>query len=145
MEIRRANESDICWIADHLKESDRREIWASHRKTPEDLPESCRNVDVWVAVAEHPVCIFGCNEEAGAGIPWLLATDEIAHFKIEFLRTSRAICHAWLQKHKLLTNLVHAENDLCILWLQWLGFSFPAVTMINGEKFLRFEKRWQNV
>lgn len=150
MEIRRATEEDILYIAANLRKSDRREIWASHRRKPEDLLESCRDVEVWAAVAEGTVCIFGCNilgcgANAACGVPWLLATDEVLKHRVQFLRTSRQICRMWLEKHRLLTNFVHAENKLCILWLKWLGFEFPGTAEFNGEKFLRFEKRWQDV
>lgn len=145
MEIRRATEEDILYIAANLRESDRREIWASHRRRPEELPESCRDVEVWAALADTPVCIFGCNAEESCGVPWLLATDEVLNHRVQFLRISRHICREWLRKHKVLTNFVHAENELCILWLNWLGFEFPETAELNGEKFLRFEKRWQDV
>ena len=145
MEIRRATKRDILFVAANLRESDRREIWASHRSNPEDIPGLCKEVETWAAIAENPLCIFGCASNGNSGVPWLLATDDVLNHKVEFLRKSRDICREWLKQFKLLTNIVHAENDICILWLKWLGFSFPAVVMINGEKFMRFEKRWQDV
>ena len=92
-----------------------------------------------------PVVMFGCSANGGIGVPWLLATEEINYHSVSFLRQSRRICRDWLQQYGTLANYVHSGNEQCILWLISLGFAFPGSVMINGEKFIRFEKRWQHV
>lgn len=145
-EIRRATPADIEYISAHLRERDRAEIWASHRRRPEELPQVCSQVDVYAWVVDGvPVVMFGCNAEGSVGVPWLLATDDINFHSVSFLRQARRICRDWLKQYGMLTNYVHADNEQCILWLISLGFAFPGSVMLNGQKFLRFEKRWQNV
>jgi len=144
-EIRRATPADIQYISENLRERDRAEIWASHRRRPEELPQVCSQTEVFAWVVDGvPVVMFGCNDE-GVGVPWLLATDEINFHSVAFLRQARRICTDWLKQYGTLVNYVHADNEQCILWLISLGFSFPGSAMINGQKFLRFEKRWENV
>lgn len=140
MEIREATKEDIEYVAAHMRKSDEKEIWASHRVWPIEIPALCDGIDVY-AVGNPAWCIFGCNSEGENGVPWLLATDCINFHSTGFLRASRRIKNDWLKKYGFLTNLIHADNDKCILWLQWLGFSFPSSTMLNGEKFLQFEMR----
>ena len=145
MEIRAANPEDIRYVSEHLRESDRREIWASHRRLPEQLPAVCSSVECLVACKDHvPFCLFGCNEAEGYGSPWLLATDEINFHSVWFLKQSKRLAKLWLWRHGMLVNYIHTENETSILWLIWLGFSFPGSVMLNGEKFLRFEKRGVN-
>jgi hypothetical protein len=144
-EIRRATPADIEYISAHLRERDKAEIWASHRRRPEELPQVCSQVEVYAWVVDDvPVVMFGCNDE-GVGVPWLLATDAINFHSVAFLRQARRICWDWLIQYRTLVNYVHADNEQCILWLISLGFAFPESAMINGQKFLRFEKRWQYV
>ena len=145
-EIRRATPADIQYIAEHLRERYRAEIWASHRRRPEELPQVCSQVEVYAWVVDGvPAVMFGVNAEGSVGVPWLLATDAINFHSVAFLRQARLICWDWLKQYGTLVNYVHADNEQCILWLISLGFAFPGSAMINGQKFLRFEKRWQNV
>jgi len=140
MEVRIASKEDIQYVADNLREIDKKEIWASHRRWPMEIPSVCEGQEVY-AVGNPAWCIFGISSEGNKGVPWLLATECINFNSIGFLRASRRIQSDWLKKYGFLTNLIHADNEKCILWLIWLKFSFPASCMINGEKFLRFEKR----
>ena len=145
MEIRVATPEDIQYVSANLRDSDKVEIWASHRRRPEDLPEVCKDVECWVGVDDNvPFCLFGCNDADGYGSPWLLATDAINFHSIWFLKQSKRLAKLWLWRHGKLTNYIHAENETSILWLIWLGFSFPESVMFNGVKFLRFEKRGVN-
>ena len=145
-EIRRATPADIRHIAENLRERDRAEIWASHRRRPEELPQVCSRVEAFAWVVDGvPVVMFGCSADGGIGVPWLLATEEVNYHSVSFLRQSRRICRDWLQQYGTLANYVHSGNEQCILWLISLGFAFPGSVMINGEKFIRFEKRWQHV
>jgi hypothetical protein len=146
VEVRPATAEDIQHVSTHLREGDRAEIWASHRRQPEELPQICSGVETWAGAADGVAfCLFGCNPEGMIGVPWLLATDDIRFHSVGFLRASRVLCAEWLTRYGTLSNLVHARNDASILWLQWLGFAFPASVMLNGQKFLRFEKRCKYV
>ena len=139
MELRIATTDDIAYISQHLRESDKKEIWASHRRLPQDL--LLLSFESFCAADARPFCLFGCNEERNVGVPWLLATDEINFHSTFFLRQSRRILALWLDNYEMLTNYIHAENTLSIEWLKWLGFDFMETLKINDEDFIRFEKR----
>lgn len=108
-----------------------------------ELPDRCMGLNVWCGAHDGvPFVIYGCNREEGCGVPWLLATDSIHTHSTYFLRTSAKICKAWLKEHKVLTNLMMKSNDECRAWLEWLKFEFKEEVILNGEPFVRFEKRW---
>ena len=141
-EIVQATEKQICYVAANLRDSDIKEIWASHRRWPIEIPRICADVECYAATHDGvPFVLFGCNREGAVGVPWLLATESIHTHSTWFLRQSRRICSDWLKRYGILTNFVHAENEECILWLKWLKYEFPEEVFFHGEKFYRFEKR----
>ena len=141
MELRIATTDDISFVSRNLRESDKKEIWASHRRLPQDL--LLLQFESFCAADDRPFCLFGCNSEQNIGVPWLLATDEINFHSTFFLRQSRRILALWLTNYEILTNYVHTENVDSINWLKWLGFEFYETKEMNGEAFIRFEKRCQ--
>lgn len=139
MELRIATADDISYISRNLRESDKKEIWASHRRLPADL--LLLQFEAFCAADDRPFCLFGCNDEGAVGVPWLLATEEINFHSTFFLRQSRRIAALWLSSYEMLSNYIHVENKQSIEWLKWLGFDFRESVKINGEDFIRFEKR----
>lgn len=145
-EIRLATEEDIQFVAQHLRATDATEIWASHRRRPEDLPDACREVECYCGLLDGvPVCLFGCNDCGSFGAPWLLGTDMMALVPVSVLRESRRRVRQWLERYRLLTNYVHAKNRVSMDWLSWIGFRFPDSAIVNGELFWRFEMRCEYV
>lgn len=141
-DIRIATQYDIEYISLHMRESDVVEIYASHRRYPEELLEACKGIQCLVATKyETPFCLFGCNLKYGYGMPWLLATDEIEFNSVWFLKQSKRLLKEWLEEYGILTNYIYAKNYASIEWLKWLKFDFPEEVTINDEPFLRFEKR----
>ena len=145
-EVRPATPADVEYVSSHLRESDKREIWASHRRMPEELPPICNVIECFVGVKDDvPFVMFGVHDMGEKGVPWLLATDSIQMSGLWFLRESKKICHDWMMRFNTLSNYVHADNKDSIAWLKWLNFDIGEELIVNGERFLRFEKGWWNV
>lgn len=133
-------------IAQNLREADRREVWASHRHSPEEaLRTSLELSDLaWTCFVEgKPSFMWGAARRGSilseVGAPWLLGTDAILKVKTAFLRQSRGYVRAMQARFPMLENYVHAGNALSRRWLKWCGFTFDdGPVLINDETFFRF-------
>lgn len=140
--IREANLNEIAYVCNNMRESDSLEIWASHRRTPQEAIKVCSNARPYIVlVNEIPCILFGCSDNGVNGTPWLLSTELIQTIGVRFIRGSKAIVESWLSKHEYLENFVHAKNKISMQWLKWLGFSFKETIIVNNEPFTRFVKR----
>lgn len=116
-------------VAEHMREDDRREVWASSRMTPWESTTDCLRVSTsaWCGLSEGmPVCIFGVapvNLIAGVGSPWMLGTDELADKPISALRHCRPYVGRMLRVYSRLENYVDDRNEKSKEWLRWLGFT----------------------
>lgn len=136
---------DVQYLADHIREEDRQEIWHISRKTPLEAFQSGYDVSEppftieWKGV---PVAMFGVSGEGTVGVPWMLATDDLKRIKKDLLRECRGYVNDMLKKYPFLTNQVWAENIIHIRWLIWLGFTFeePEPMGPDNEMFIRFYK-----
>ena len=136
--IRSATQVEVDYVCTHMRQADKTEIWASHRRTPKQAAIVCGNVSPHIALVDGVPCIiFGCTR----GTPWLLATPLIQTIGVRFIRGSKDFVDEWLDQYKVLENYVHADNEVSIQWLKWLGFSFKETVIVNDEKFIRFVKR----
>ena len=142
-----AQREHVAHLAAHMREADRREVWASGRHTPyEALAVSLEgSARVWTAVLDgRPAAMWGVGRAgcllSDLGRPWLLATDVIEKAgRLEFLRRSREFVGLMRAEFPRLENYVHARNTLSIKWLRWCGFVLDkAPVSINGEDFFRF-------
>lgn len=89
------------------------------------------------------VTIFGVAPKSmigGAGIPWLVASDELEKYQLAFLRRCRNGVNAMLSVYPYLENYVDERNHVAKSWLHWLGFTLdnPAPYGIEGREFHRF-------
>lgn len=89
------------------------------------------------------VTIFGVAPKSmisGAGIPWLVATDDLEKYQFSFLRRCRNGVNAMLSVYPYLENYVDERNHVAKTWLHWLGFSLdkPAPYGIEGRNFHHF-------
>lgn len=144
--IEDAKLSDIIYVLGNLRTADKKEIWASHKKVGLELVPAIYVVGAKIAIVdETPAILFGCSTYEGIGVPWMLATNDILKVARRFVRESRNVVDEWVQEHKCLSNYVHADNEVSINWLKWLGFEFKESALVNNEKFIRFERRLVDV
>ena len=133
-------------IAVNMREADRREVWASHRHTPEEALAAglSRAEKAWTCFVDGtPAFMWGVSRVGSVlsltGAPWLLGTPEIFRVQREFLRRSRVYVDEMQAAFPLLRNYVHVDNRTSMRWLGWCGFELdPVVEVINDEDFYLF-------
>ena len=137
-------------IAEDMRKADRREVWASHRHTPQEALEYAlsRSELAWTCTIEGvPAFMWGVARQGSlmsvVGAPWLLGTNLFfgAHRKLhrEFLRQCPDYVDRMQGCFPRLENFVHAENRLSIRWLKWCGFILDDIPeLINDEDFYLF-------
>lgn len=145
--IRKAGIEDALFIAEHMRDADKREIQASHGHEPMEAMLICLEQKECLAalIGGNPAILFGCSDGGEYGVPWLLATDQINKIGIRFLMISPSYVKRWIDRYKLLVNYVHADNTVSIRWLKWLGFTMNETVLVNNERFIRFEMRCNDV
>jgi RimJ/RimL family protein N-acetyltransferase len=138
-------------IAADMREADRREVWASHRHSPEEALRYSlsRSELAWTClISGVPAFMWGVARLGSLlsekGSPWLLGTD--LFFKAqkqlhrEFLRQCPDYVNRMQERFARLENHVHAKNRLSIRWLKWCGFTLDmdVPEVINNEDFYLF-------
>jgi len=145
--FRHTTQSDINYVAKHMRQADRDEVYASSRLSPYDaLKTSFKKSDEPVTVlcpAGRPLVILGVTPQgllSNKGIPWMLGCDEALKYRRSFLTEPAKVLEYWLEKYKILENYVHTKNVISILWLKKLGFVMddPILFSNTGEYFIRF-------
>lgn len=136
-------------IAANMREADRREVWASHRHTPEQALAAAleRSELAWTcSIGNMPAFMWGVARNGSLityrGAPWLLGTPAISQRRVclEFLRQCPAYVARMQARFPRLENLVHAQNRRSLRWLRWLGFTVETATpvIIHDEPFFVF-------
>lgn len=142
-------EDHIEFVAEHMREDDINEVYASSGLSPYvALRFSCKMSDpCYTGTADdEPVCIFGVVPKSmlsDTGVPWLLGTDAVSRHARAFLRRNKKVVKQWRERFELLENYVDARNKKSIAWLEWLGFEIhPAKPYgVQGLPFHYFEMR----
>jgi hypothetical protein len=94
-----------------------------------------------VTLDDLPITLFGVVPDGGdQGRIWLLGSIEIVKVKFSFLRQSKPTLDVLCKDFAVVSNAVHADNDLHIRWLYWLGFTFHDHFYIGRHKFIYFRK-----
>ena len=134
---------DAAWFAPRLRESDRVEVQAVAIDLEACLRASIEASEICM-VAERQgrgVILLGCVPAPdGAGIPWLLATDEVRPFPGALTAIGKRYVALFLERWPRLINAVDERNTVSIRWLQRLGFTIgePQPFGLAGEPFRVF-------
>lgn len=149
--VRSATVADAVSIAPNLREADRNEVRAYLGVDPEvALPLSVgqREGQSWTMVGDNGelIGLFGVEPVAlhpNFGIVWMVATDGLKNYRMQFLRE----CREWLDHmhdlYPLLGNYTDCRNTLHHRWLKWMGFSFLRVIPEFGTEnrpFIQFAR-----
>lgn len=151
--VRDAKLEDIDYLAMHLREEDKKEIWRSHHQTPQTaLLEGFNNSTLCLAVEykRNPIGMFGVVPQTILGRKaaiWLLGSPEIEKIQRAFLKQSRRFINLMLDYYPFLQNWVDAENLKSIQWLKWLKADIeePAPYGVEGALFRYFQFRRKRV
>lgn len=150
-----ATEDDIKYVAEHMRDTDKAEIWASDNLTPVDaLTRGAKESDLlWtVNIDGLPAAIGGVvplptDVRPKGGICWMLATDKLKTEPYWFLDESKVVLFAMLMRYDYLTNFVDSRNVICLRWLGWLGFTIKDEAPYGAEQrmFKQVIREVQNV
>ena len=133
-----------------MRESDRREIWAAANRLPEQslslgLQYSPFHLETLMC-DEGVIAIGGTAEHSNKNIPWMLGSDLMDKYFLQFARANRKRMEMVFKHYDRLENYVHSENSKSIDWLKWLGFTVHPAKPYGKEQelFHRFEyvRRW---
>lgn len=139
-----ATPDQVVFIAENLRSADEREVRGLTSGAPVAALSFSARTSVRTFCATYdgtPVILFGVG--AGAipevGMPWLVATPDIAKFKIAFLRHSRQYLLALRAEgnFKIFRNIADMRNDLHVKYLTYLGAKF------YGGKILKHYRRFE--
>ena len=133
-------------IAADMRQADVDEVWASNHYTPIEAMMSswkASNQSVIVTVNDEPCVMIGLvirDILSGAGIPWLLGTDNALKYKRHFLVQVPDIIDEMLTICPRLYNYVHAKNKISVSWLKRIGFTIDEPTFFgrDDELFHKF-------
>jgi hypothetical protein len=136
---------DVDAMKNRLRESDVKEIWASHHHTPEEGLKLCVENSIMCFTIENgrPIGIFGISPTNLLGDQasiFLLSTDDLKKIEKRFLRNCRKFIDYMLSHYPYLDNYVHAENKKSIEWLKFLGATVEEAVPygISKEMFHHF-------
>lgn len=142
---------DHCYeMSKHIREIDRREVWASGGFWPRDALEysvksSTESFTVITPNNKVPILMFGIGPEQTILDKkrqiWMLATDEINDISFKFLRNCAQYIHL-IGSGSTVYNYVIEGNDKTLKWLHWLGFTILEAKPhgLIGQKFHYVEK-----
>lgn len=133
-------------IAADMRQADAAEVWASSHYTPvEAMMSSWEASDrsMIVTVNNEPCVMIGLvirDILSGAGIPWLLGTDNALKYKRHFLTQVPDVIDEMLAICPRLYNYVHARNKISVNWLKRIGFTIdePVPFGCDNELFHKF-------
>ena len=141
---------DCFSLAPRLREADLKELNALSARPPVESLMSgfLYSTPCYTGVDDKGLVLGmgGCaplDKEANTASIWFLGAEELFHHKTSFLRLSRKCLELSSAPYDLVCNVVHADNDVHIRWLQWLGFSFLREVPDfgrNNELFYEFAR-----
>jgi len=133
-------------VAARLREEDRQEVLAAGGVDPRIvLPSYVREGrEVYAAgLAEEGLAelLWGIDPIPfydGVAVVWMLSTDRIYDYPVEFVIRTREGLDQLHERFELLTNFIDARNERHIRWLKWLGFKFLRRIEQFGAQSLPF-------
>jgi|TARA_Y100000817_G_scaffold216049_1_gene169946 hypothetical protein len=138
--IRVTTEAHIKELKENLREMDKVEV-ACFKSTPEDaLNKAFTEDDITLTVVtKHGsvMAIFGAGRPKDPYI-WMLGSPEVDAYSKDFIKHCRKWVWALTELYGQVSNYIHAENFICLKWLEWCGATLSAPLIINGESFRKF-------
>tara|TARA_R100000808_G_scaffold7216_1_gene21318 strand:- start:557 stop:1015 length:459 start_codon:yes stop_codon:yes gene_type:complete len=141
--VRKTIKKDCEILAIKLRQSDKNEIWSSHRATPIEALEQGLNESgdfcYTLLLNEEVVGIFGVNRvDNESGVVWLMGSNNMTSHKSGFYKVSKKYLRLFRKEFSLLFNYVDDRNKQTAKWLEKLGFSFIQQEPEFGEDKIPF-------
>lgn len=149
--VRPATYMDAVELEPHLRRADLDEIKAASGSDPlAALVSGLKTSEVSYAIVdEAQVLALGGVVRIGdhVGSPWLLGSEALPRYGIQFLRMSRPWVRRLNRQYPVLTNFIDARNTVHLKWLEWLDFKMEQLIPEYGVErrpFFHFVRE-QNV
>lgn len=142
MKLVSAEPEHIPFLAEHMREADRRECGAWGRNPEQALNRALKS-SVWALTAivdDEPHAMMGVtplNAIEGIGIPWMLGTERIYDSPRLLLRYGPAIIGEMREQFPTLTNMVAADNDRAKTFIRHFGWEISERQTIVGDVALQ--------
>ena len=138
--IRVTTQAHIDELKENLREMDKVEV-ACFKSNPEDALNSafkCDDVTFTVVTKDESVmAIFGAGVVDEPYI-WMLGSPEVETYSKDFLKHCRKWVWSLAEMYGQVSNFIHAENFICLRWLEWCGAVLSDPLKIDGESFRKF-------
>lgn len=145
IEIVEATEGHIEDIVEGMRAHDRGEFSVLGTDPRPMIARSLKkSAKSWVALLDDKaVCMWGVNEESllGGGHLWLITTEAVDKFPLDFLRISFKTVKEVAHEFKFLYGYVENDYSLSHRWMKWLGFEPVSFTDLGKIKLHRYELR----
>lgn len=106
-----------------------------------------RSARAWTALLDgSPACMWGVREESilGGAHIWLITTEAVDQFPLDFLRISMKSVREAAQEFKFLYGYVEHEYSVSHRWMKWLGFRPVSFADLGPIKLHRYELSYGN-
>ena len=135
--VRPSKKEDCYNLSKTLRQGDVQEIFASSGSNPAQAlvrAYLCSQKHCYSLMLDGEVVgMFGVNEiNRNVGTPWLMGSDDLTKYKIEFYRLSKEYLSTFMDEYNVLFNYVDKRNWQSIRWLKGLGFQFTKLVSEYG-------------
>jgi hypothetical protein len=143
VDVRWSKSFDVSVVAEDMRQADINEIFASSGWGPREALNTALDysTECFTVVAQStdlPLAMFGYRKDDIGSIVWMLGTNQLYRYRMDFLRKSRKWCDYLQGTSPLLYNLIDQRNTAHIRWLEWLGFKFVRTIPEHGHLNLPF-------
>lgn len=130
-------------LIENMREIDKLEVSCFGHSPRQAVERSISESDVSLTVLSKKgkvMAIFGAGVTEEPHI-WLLGTKELDKNPLTLLRH----CHKWItsfvEVYGEVSNWIHADNLVCLRWLQWCGAEISEPVEVQGELLRKFNIR----
>lgn len=147
--LRVTTDADIDYVAEHLRDIDRRECEELFGQEPLSVLRESEAGSDWcfTALAGRTIIavigvapVFDGGPVTLCGMPWMVGTKSLARHPRAFVEMTGPLIQQMARQYPLLENVVHNESRQNIAWLRRSGFTIGNPEPIGraGALFRRF-------
>ena len=138
--IRVTTKAHLNELKENLRDMDKTEV-ACFKTSPEDaLNNAFETDDVTFTVVtkdNNVMAIFGAGVSDAPYI-WMLGSPEVETYSKDFLKHCRKWVWSLTELYGEVSNYIHAENFICLKWLEWCGAKLSNPFEIDKQTFIKF-------
>lgn len=136
-----AHPRHIPYLAKNMRKEDLKEVSCFSGTAEEALLNALEQDEATMTVLDPyniPYAMFGGGKVDEDAYIWMLGTEDIKTYRLEFLKRCREWVWGFVGIYEKVFNFVHCDNELALKWLKWCGAEFTTEISINGEPFYKF-------